>query len=899
MPVLLCSLGTSWAVVPEAFHALPPGEGGFSAVHVLTTASPKIDAGIAEIRNWFASRHPQVRLTVSRVAQFEDLRSEADHFAFEEVLYRWMLEVAASVPLAGPLKARGTPASTTGDGGLLPHVCLAGGFKTISAAMQKAAAVLGAAEVFHVLADQSISTAKAIDAAIAAGTVSYIRLGAESGWPQLRASTAVDYPLETVTSEDGVRRVRAPDMRFRLRLREIVERSHRIAENWSGLADLPFAELATWPAADLAWLGGSLDPGSADDRAWIAALPKVELHCHLGGFATHGADLAAIRAAASDPAALPPLLDRTPPEGWPVPRTPCGLEPYRKLGDNNGSALLRDRDCLRAQCEALYAHFVAERVLYAEVRCSPANYATPGRSPLQVLMEIREAFQNCMAAVAASVPLADSPRARGTPAPTSDPRIFHPFDPEAGHRQTWRDLPHRDQPGATAFVTFRLADSLPADRMRAWYAEREAFLRTHPEPWSVATSEAFRRQFPERLEAWLDEACGACVLREPETARLAESALRHFDGERYILDAFVIMPNHVHVLLKPLPGFTLEGILHSWKSYTAKTINEHLGRSGRLWEHESFDHLVRSEAHLARFRRYIEENPARAGLRDGFVVGRGAGLRTVAANLPLAVPQRARGTPAPTPHVNLLVIATRQERGDFRSAISRHLTLAVTAAEHWTDPDTCRVVGVDLAGFEDPSTRAHLYREDFKPAHRCNLALTVHAGENDDAEGVWSAVLDLNARRLGHALSLGESPDLLRTVVDRGIAVEMCPYANLQIKGYAVAASVPLAGSEAPVAASVPLAGSEKAGGTPASTRYPLLDYLRAGVRVTVNTDNIGISAASLADNLLLAARLCPGLTRLDVLRLQRHALDAAFIPPAVRGRLLEAFATALARARA
>jgi adenosine deaminase len=100
----------------------------------------------------------------------------------------------------------------------------------------------------------------------------------------------------------------------------------------------------------------------------------------------------------------------------------------------------------------------------------------------------------------------------------------------------------------------------------------------------------------------------------------------------------------------------------------------------------------------------------------------------------------------------------------------------------------------------------------------------------------------------------------------------MCPYANLQIKGFPI--------DEATRTATF-------------KERYPLLDYLRAGVRVTVNTDNIGISAASLTDNLVLAARLCPGLTRLDLLQLQRHALEAAFISPAIRNRLLRRFSAA------
>ena len=211
-------------------------------------------------------------------------------------------------------------------------------------------------------------------------------------------------------------------------------------------------------------------------------------------------------------------------------------------------------------------------------------------------------------------------------------------------------------------------------------------------------------------------------------------------------------------------------------------------------------------------------------------------------------------------HVNLIIIGTRQTGGGFRAGIARHLALAVTSAEHWTDEESCRVVGVDLAGFEDVTTRAHYFREEFAAVHRCGLALTVHAGENDDAEGIWRAVFDLNARRLGHALSLAESPELLQSVTDRGIGIEMCPYANFQIKGF-------------------PLPPSQ-------STRYPLLDYLRRGARVSVNTDNIGISSASLTENLRLAGRLCPGLRRLDLLQLQRNAIETAFATARQRLRL-------------
>jgi adenosine deaminase len=130
-------------------------------------------------------------------------------------------------------------------------------------------------------------------------------------------------------------------------------------------------------------------------------------------------------------------------------------------------------------------------------------------------------------------------------------------------------------------------------------------------------------------------------------------------------------------------------------------------------------------------------------------------------------------------------------------------------------------------------------------------------------------VFDLNARRIGHALSLGKSPELRRSIADRGIAVEMCPYANIQIRGY-------------------PL---DQAG---AEGSYPLLDYLRSGIRVTINTDNIGISGASLTDNLLLAGWLCPGLTRLDLLRCLRHAIETAFVSAPHRAQLIRQFSSAI-----
>lgn len=171
-------------------------------------------------------------------------------------------------------------------------------------------------------------------------------------------------------------------------------------------------------------------------------------------------------------------------------------------------------------------------------------------------------------------------------------------------------LPHLKVEGATYFVTFRLADSLPRevlDRLEAWRADQ---LRRREAGERVAID----TDFSTRLDEYLDRGNGACWLNDERVAQLVADALRHFDRERYRLHAWVVMPNHVHALVHPLSGHTLEEILHSWKSFTAHRANKLLGRDGEFWQPESYDHWVRNEAEFERFKRYIEENPVKARL---------------------------------------------------------------------------------------------------------------------------------------------------------------------------------------------------------------------------------------------------------------------------------------------
>ncbi|MFA7234922.1 MAG: transposase, partial [Terrimicrobiaceae bacterium] len=191
-----------------------------------------------------------------------------------------------------------------------------------------------------------------------------------------------------------------------------------------------------------------------------------------------------------------------------------------------------------------------------------------------------------------------------------------PFlNPHAEIETTERNLPHWKQRGVMYFVTFRLADSLPKAKLDQLQQERATWLAHHAEPYSDSESAEYQRLFSDRVQDWLDAGAGSCCLADASLAEIVGNALRHFDGKRYLLDEWVVMPNHVHVLLTPMGEHTLETILHSWKSFTATAINKAQKQTGQLWQHESYDHIVRSEAQLAHFREYIQQNPAKANVR--------------------------------------------------------------------------------------------------------------------------------------------------------------------------------------------------------------------------------------------------------------------------------------------
>jgi len=205
--------------------------------------------------------------------------------------------------------------------------------------------------------------------------------------------------------------------------------------------------------------------------------------------------------------------------------------------------------------------------------------------------------------------------------------IFRSFDPEADVEYSARNLPHWFQPGVAVFITFRTADSLPKEVLELWRRELLDWLRRHDLPTELAFDAAgleavelplwheFQRLRNRLWQQKLDECHGACVLKQPELASEAARSLHHFDGERYDLDSFVVMPNHVHVLVQFRPPTTMRKQLESWLHFSATQINRRLGQSGRFWQSEPFDHLVRSAEQFEYLQRYIRENPAKARLR--------------------------------------------------------------------------------------------------------------------------------------------------------------------------------------------------------------------------------------------------------------------------------------------
>jgi menaquinone-specific isochorismate synthase len=264
-------------------------------------------------------------------------------------------------------------------------------------------------------------------------------------------------------------------------------------------------------------------------------------------------------------------------------------------------------------------------------------------------------------------------------------------------------LPHWTRDGSIYAVTFRLADSLPAHVVEAWKAERAAIeirVSQPDRPLARPERERLLRLQSEKIEALLDAGKGACHLRRPEIAALMRRTLEHFDGERYELYEWCVMPNHVHAIVRPFAGHTLDQIIHSWKSFSVREANRLLERTGEFWQAEYYDHLIRDEADYVHAVDYVRRNPEKAGLKYWPWIGSGRGSMGVppmglggTGILPVGL--RSMGVPpmgltSPIPEHGRDARATQthgrdaratsdrarfetREAGDYRAAVARAL----------------------------------------------------------------------------------------------------------------------------------------------------------------------------------------------------------------------------------
>lgn len=156
------------------------------------------------------------------------------------------------------------------------------------------------------------------------------------------------------------------------------------------------------------------------------------------------------------------------------------------------------------------------------------------------------------------------------------------------HRGWYRSrrLPHWDEPYVTQNITFRLYDSLPVQVV----TDLRHTLNRNPK---LTMKQRYQ------IEKYLDEGYGACYLKHPDIANVVANTFRFYDKKRYELVAWVVMPNHIHVLIHMGHGHPLPSIIQDWKSYSAHQANRILQRTGKFWQTGYFDRFIRDDTHFA------------------------------------------------------------------------------------------------------------------------------------------------------------------------------------------------------------------------------------------------------------------------------------------------------------
>jgi REP element-mobilizing transposase RayT len=185
-----------------------------------------------------------------------------------------------------------------------------------------------------------------------------------------------------------------------------------------------------------------------------------------------------------------------------------------------------------------------------------------------------------------------------------------------------RRLPHLVQPDVIYFVTFRLADSIAQSKLLQWAEELSRWQAANPPPHTPAQQKQYAELGYRRIERWLDRGEGSCLLRQGEPQEHLRACMEAYDGDRYWLGDYIVMPNHVHALVQVRGAAQLQLVVRAWRNASTHRINRQLGRHGRLWQDDWFDHIVRDDEALARIRAYIRNN-ARGLCSGDYLLGCG------------------------------------------------------------------------------------------------------------------------------------------------------------------------------------------------------------------------------------------------------------------------------------
>ena len=185
-------------------------------------------------------------------------------------------------------------------------------------------------------------------------------------------------------------------------------------------------------------------------------------------------------------------------------------------------------------------------------------------------------------------------------------------------------LPHWTMGHVLYHVCFRLADSVPVEKLREWQNERKAFaelrsdgaspskekaeLRSDGASPSGSDTQRLKYLYSEKIEKYLDSGYGECLLRSDGALAVVRATIKHDDGKKYHIHAYGIMPNHVHVIVELKEGFLLRDVMQEWKSVSGHRINRMLSRTGALWQPDYYNHIIRTPDEYGFQMNYVFKN---------------------------------------------------------------------------------------------------------------------------------------------------------------------------------------------------------------------------------------------------------------------------------------------------